>query len=202
MRDFIAVSGQTETGRRPGSMDMTEDYGLVRCLFEFSIGISLFYLRDLLKDKINSRVSDFFAFISVVSIVVCLQMDSGDLLSVGISALLIFFLSLSDGRLTKVLNLRMFQFFGKISFSIYVWHAFFGKVFESTYKSLGNPLVSLATGAALYFGLSLFIIVFSSFSYDLIEVKFSKFLKNKFLKKPKQKEQNFFVQKIHEEFQL
>ncbi len=165
-----------------GSMDMTEDYGLIRCLFEFSIGISLFYLRNLLKDKLNSGFCDIASFVTSALIFACLQTDAGDIYVVGLSAFSVFFLSLSEGRFTRFLNLPVLKFIGQISFSLYIWHAFFGKVFESLYASIGTPSVSLLTGAGLYLGLSLFIVAFSSLSYEFIELRLTKFLKNKLLK--------------------
>ncbi len=163
----------------PGNINMTEDFGLVRCVFEFSIGIGLFYLRNLLKDKVSTKAWDFLSGLTMILSFVCLQYEMPDILSVGLSAFLVFFLSLANGRFSNILNLRIFKFLGQISFSIYIWHAFFGKVFESLYVYFGTPSMSLALGAALYFGLGLFIIAFSRFSYDLIEVRLAKLLKSK-----------------------
>ena len=137
---------------------MTEDYGLVRCLFEFSIGIGLFYLRDLIQDKMDTKLCDCLSGITLILSFACLHYELADILSVVLSAFLVFFLSLADGRLSKILNMRIFKFIGQISFSIYIWHAFFGKLFESAYAYFGKPIVSLSLGAALYLGLGLFIV--------------------------------------------
>ena len=131
----------------------------------------------------DTKLCDCLSGITLILSFACLHYELADILSVVLSAFLVFFLSLADGRLSKILNMRIFKFIGQISFSIYIWHAFFGKLFESAYAYFGKPIVSLSLGAALYLGLGLFIVAFSRLSYDLIEVRLAHFLKRKLTSK-------------------
>lgn len=156
----------------PADLDMTEDFGIVRCLLEFTVGMGLFHFRDLTKAEMKGSDCDILAWISSFAILLVMQMQLADINVILLFIFLIFFLSLANGSLARLLNHRVLHFLGKISFSIYVWHAFFGKLFENSYHSLGEPKMSLIAGGLSYLLLCILIVGFSVISYEVFEKRF------------------------------
>ena len=102
---------------------------------------------------------------------------------------LIFFFSIlillkTDGAITKLLDSRFIQFLGKISYSVYLNHllliTILPKFFFNFLKLDQNKFTEIGV---LIFS-CVFILFYSSFTYKYIELKGSKFLKEKLLKQP------------------
>jgi len=118
-----------------GTLDLLRERGgLMRCLFQVGMGVSLFQLHDLIRNQNPMRggkaasvlpgLFDATAALSFVAIFVIFTYTNNDLYFVPLAGVLIFCLSLSEGLFSKFLSLRPLVLLGEISFSIYMLHAF------------------------------------------------------------------------------
>ena len=111
-------------------IDATYDYAIFRCALGFFSG----FLVYLAYDRFLSRHRPGFLVLSVVEIAACV-LAGAFVARVGYQALslaapLIFSVCVAvfvwdDGVISRLLRLRPFQFLGKVSYTVYISHAFF-----------------------------------------------------------------------------
>lgn len=166
-----------------GTLDITYDYGYIRCASEFLIGLGIYRL------YMNGRVPAFMA--SDGMIVVCgvlilavLHFGGADILVVPLFAFLVLALSLNEGRAKAILGLRHLQFVGRISYSIYMVHGLvfllFWNLIPYVQKTWGLGKLSGLNAwafAAVFMTLTLWL---SAFTYNHIEVTWRRRLKQVF----------------------
>lgn len=105
-----------------GNMDTTWEFGLFRCISEFSIGI-------LVYQAFKSRIGRGFFQKDVVGVglltmvVACMHYGVEDIFTVGVFAFVILSLAYNKGMLNRLATYRAPQFFGDISFSLYMFQA-------------------------------------------------------------------------------
>jgi peptidoglycan/LPS O-acetylase OafA/YrhL len=114
-----------------GQIDTDYDYGFIRCLFGFFIGVACYdvYLLITRKERIRGNISAAMSLIEICSIglvvsFVCL-FGSGPI-SIGaplVFGLTVIVFSLEKGVVSKILKARPFVFLGALSYSIYMVHA-------------------------------------------------------------------------------
>jgi peptidoglycan/LPS O-acetylase OafA/YrhL len=101
------------------SMDISIDYGFLRGVGGFILGILIFGVYA------NGRARNFFstdivAYGMIVITLFCLHKDISDLLSVITFAGLVLSFAANKGSLHRLCSFRPLQFLGKISYSIYL----------------------------------------------------------------------------------
>ena len=105
-----------------GNLNTTWEFGLFRCISEFSIGI-------LVYQAFGSEIGRGFFQKDVVGVgfltmvVVCMHYGVQDIITVGFFAAVILSLAYNKGVLYRLASLRTARFFGDISFSLYMFQA-------------------------------------------------------------------------------
>ncbi|MCG7531173.1 acyltransferase [Psychrobium sp. MM17-31] len=103
------------------NLDITFDRGLLRCLFEFSIGACLyvFYQRGIAQSALSlNRI----ALITLVAVIAVLHWRLNDLLIIPLFCLLILTAVYNRSHFYHLLMTPALQYLGKISYSIYMMH--------------------------------------------------------------------------------
>jgi peptidoglycan/LPS O-acetylase OafA/YrhL len=110
---YLAVGRQT--------LDITFDYGVIRCLGGFLIGLGLYRLQRSLP-PLSPAVTDGLALSAFAGIVPVMHFDANDLLIVPLFALLVVTGASARGRLNRVLASAVPHYLGRISYSTYLVH--------------------------------------------------------------------------------
>jgi peptidoglycan/LPS O-acetylase OafA/YrhL len=154
-------------------MDFMHGNGWIRCLFGFTAGLLLYRISQLTEAAANRRLFDRGAFVFLVAQFLMLQFMKEEFVFVLLSVGLIFCLSHAEGSVTRVLNSKPLLYLGEISFSIYMWHALIGKMFQDAYRAAGLPTLSVPVSIGLLIALIGVILVVSAVSYHVIELRLS-----------------------------
>lgn len=163
-----------------GEYLLAYDYGFIRGIFCFCLGI--FTYEILNKRSFNLSVLEIpFLIFLVVGMYAVHHLDLNlwklafpFFFSVGV----IIFCS-SKGMVTKLLLTKPFQYLGKISYSIYLNHAIVLILLNVIlFRIIKLPQTEPVIGLSLLISISI-TIIYSHFTYEWIENKFSKYLKNK-----------------------
>lgn len=153
---------------------------------EFGWGILIGFLITNEKFK-NIRMKQSFLNISIALIILYLgrvmrltefvqynfligtvgKIMSGPIMTLGF-AMLVFMSLTSNGHLSRFLSLPIFQFLGKLSYGIYLWHVLFITVASLIVDPNAGPFVLLLTFVAV----SLCSIGLSWLTYHLIELRY------------------------------
>lgn len=162
---------------------LTGDYGFVRGIGGFNLGVLVFMLYDNLKIKI----SEIYVYIFAVLIIICLNLinvnhDNFTLLFPFIFSFFIFLIAKSKNSLIiSFLLTKPLQYLGKISFSIYLNHKIVFLLMTKTIFML-FPNEQSQTLLFIVLLLCLFVVlVYSNYTYKIIELRFSKYLKTKII---------------------
>lgn len=125
------------------NLDITFNYGFVRCLCEFVIGLGLYrlYQRRLLA-RLLAR--DILLGVLTLIILVIFHWRLPDLLVVPVFCVLILAAAYNQTRVARLLNLRWLQYLGDISYSVYLVHGIWFMVFWFAF-----PFLKLQLGDAL-----------------------------------------------------
>lgn len=158
------------------NLDITFNYGFFRCLFEFNIGLAIYQL--FLHNKMRLWLAkDWAAILLLCSIAVIFHTRTNDLLIVPIFSLLILALAYNQTKIEALLNKPVFQYLGKISYSIYMVHCLWFMVFWFSLPQLkGLGLVEFSSAQKLLYVI-LFVsltLISSHFTHYYVELKFQK----------------------------
>ena len=125
---YVAVGRQT--------LDITFDYGVVRCLGGFLIGLGLYRLRRSIP-PLSSAFTDGLALSALAGILIVMHLDANDLLIVPFFALLVLTGASARGRLNRALASAVPHYLGRISYSIYLVHGLVFMLFWFGAPALG-----------------------------------------------------------------
>ncbi len=175
----------------------TMKWGFVRGLVCFMAGFYTFKLYIKNKDITLNKYLEYLVAILLVLIfyIRYYYVTNVELYSLFVIPLFfgisIFVFALSSGAIVRLMGNKVFQFLGKISYSLYLNHAIMMVIFTKLiFGFLKVPVTELAVSLTIIAYL-FFIIVYSYFTYTFIEVKGKKFLQNFY---PfKRKESSFIV---------
>jgi peptidoglycan/LPS O-acetylase OafA/YrhL len=156
------------------------DYGFVRGIIGFLVG-NLVYKSSKILPKINANIEYILcgALLVVIFLLDTLKGNTFFELIIpfcfGIS---IFILLRTEGWISKLLDMQIFQYLGKLSYSIYLNHAVIILVF---YRLLDYfvPLESIPEIAQILLLICVLVVIvlYSNLTYVFIELKGSTFLK-------------------------
>lgn len=158
------------------NLDITFNYGFFRCLFEFNIGLAIYQL--FLQDKMRTWLAkDWAAILLLVAIAVIFHTRSNDLLIIPCFGLLILALAYNNTKIDGLLNKPIFQYLGKISYSIYMVHCLWFMVFWFALPQLKTLGVAEFSSIQKLLYTILFItltLISSHFTHYYMELKFQR----------------------------
>jgi peptidoglycan/LPS O-acetylase OafA/YrhL len=165
-----------------GNLDITFDYGWVRCVAEFSLGAVLYqmYQKRLGKDALSKSISFLCAFGFIVLI---FHFSWNDLFIIPTFCLLLLATAYNNGAVKTILETRIFKYIGDISYSIYMMHGVWFMVFWYClpYLKSNYGIETLTLGMKVLFVMLFMGLTFLSahFTYHFVEVKSRKWLKKR-----------------------
>ena len=165
------------------------DFGFVRGLIAFNLGYFVWYLGN--KNIKIPNIMEIFIPVLLLILFYYLnfysthQPETRQLLGIFVVPLFFSFSILSfiktEGLVSKLLNLKIFQFLGDISYSIYLNHYLIVLLFPQFIFSFFGLSQSSLNQVFIFILTTLVVIVYSNFTYKYIEIRFTKYLKSKFL---------------------
>ncbi|AZQ61712.1 acyltransferase [Flammeovirga pectinis] len=164
------------------SLDITWDYGFLRCLFSFVIGVNLYRVYTWKHGK--EQLSKDYVFVGLlVTIFLGFHFKFYDLIFIPLFSLLIVAAAYNNTKVKSILEKPFFEYIGKISYSIYLIHGlvffFFWFQFPQWKVEFGwDEMPSLWRLAYIFVFLGS-TILFSMFSYHFVEVKARNWLRKK-----------------------
>ncbi|NME71309.1 acyltransferase family protein [Flammeovirga aprica] len=105
------------------SLNITWDYGFIRCILEFMLGVNLYYLYfNRAGFKILSK--DISFIISLLLVPLAFHFKINDLLLIPIFALLILTTSYNNGKVRDVFEHQLPKALGEMSYTLFLAHTF------------------------------------------------------------------------------
>ncbi len=168
----------------PHNLDSTFDYGYLRGLAGFIIGMLLYkaYETGLL---LKTFQKDITAVIVILATVLCLHIGLNDGIYIILFAVIVFAFALNNGKLNIICNNRFAQYIGKISYSIYLVQLFPAMPFMMGLKLPGVKYSNYFASAGFWMGLGycliyiILVIGLSSLTYYTIEKPCRKYINAK-----------------------
>ena len=110
------------------NLDITFDFGFLRCLFEFSLGVVSYqlYQRNL-GNKLLSQ--DWGLQLTLVAILAIFHWQLNDLLTIPLFMTLVLCAAYNQGRVLRMMSGGVWQYLGRTSYSIYLMHGVWFMVF-------------------------------------------------------------------------
>lgn len=151
-----------------GTLDITYDFGIVRCLGGFLIGLGLYQICRI-DASIPARLADGLAAASLTGLVAVMHVGGLDLLAIPLFAVLVAALGASGGWMRRWFSTPILQYLGRISYSIYLVHGLVFLGFWYAAPALGWRMETPTEAwlfAAAFLGLT---IAGAALTYRLIE---------------------------------
>ncbi len=164
---------------RDGHLDITYDYGFIRCFFEFIAGMLLYNLfrNRLFEGFFGSSFTFVVAAICGISI---MHLDLNDVLIIPVFSVLILAAAQNAGLPAKILNTSFLNFLGEISYSIYLMHAFLQIIIMKLFKVFLPPNFIQNLGEIQSLGVLFVLLIFvcfcSAITYRVVEIRSRDFL--------------------------
>ena len=169
-----------------GDLNATYDYGIVRCLAGFFIGVTIFELTRQARDDFRSSIGRInvaqLATTAAFFLVMALFSGAGIVTIIPVFIGSVVLLQFDTGIVAKLLMTPVAQFLGRISYSIYMVHQVVLNVEAAVLKrvfqipSIVDPTTqvpvfqtSQGLGDLLLVGSLLIIVVISDLTYKVIE---------------------------------
>ncbi len=110
------------------NLDITFDFGFLRCLFEFTLGVISYQLyQHNLGNKLLSNDSIFL--ITLIAICTIFHWQFNDLLVVPLFVILVLCAAYNQNKVLALMSGAIWQYLGRISYSIYLMHGVWFMVF-------------------------------------------------------------------------
>jgi len=181
---LMAVTGYVGLAFERGNLNITVDWGIIRCLAGFFLGMLIFRFRETDIPCRSRMVTDAFGIAAMIAAVLTMSLTSGPfiVLVIPIFVIGIAFLQTDQGALARFLISSPMQFLGRISYSIYMVHSFLVVcllivlkrlfVLPSAVNSMReNPIVmvNLWVGDLLVLGTVALVVATASATYAFVE---------------------------------
>ncbi|GAB4039120.1 acyltransferase family protein [Spirosoma jeollabukense] len=160
---------------RVNSIDVTYDYGFVRCFFGFLFGMLIY---DLYKIKwLYATLKSSLLWMGLVALIfITLSIHIPDMITVLLFAAIVLMSAYNSGAANVLLNLRPLVWLGDISYSLYLMHLpimyfllIYIKRFPSITFSASMPVLWLYSFAYITI-----VLLISALTYNVIELPMRK----------------------------
>lgn len=164
-----------------GKLDITFDYGWLRCFAEFTLGIITYqiYLSNFSKKILGKP---WLNSLLLLGITLLFHFNAHDLMVIPVFMILLLSVAHQTNSSESFLNHKVVNYLGKISYSVYMIHGIWFMVYWFTFPYLKTQyhLESLSLFMKLVYVISFvgFTIISAHFTYYGIELKCRNWLKN------------------------
>lgn len=166
-----AINGSFDPNTK-ATLDVTYDYGFVRCFFGFLFGMLIY---ELYRVRLGYRYlkTTLAWLLAITAIVIAMTLSASDFILIILFAAVILVSVYTEGIGKYILNLKPLIYLGDISYSLYLMHLpimYF--LFNYFKKSQHIQLENLDWGTTWFYTVMYLIIVIciSSLTYRFIEV--------------------------------
>ena len=168
-----------------GNLDYTINFGTLRCLCSFIIGVGIYQAYLSLHNTTSAFGKDWACFVSVVTTLLALTYGVNDVLIVLLFGAILITASLNVGRVKKALNVKPLMFLGDISYSIYMmqifWLTAWNMWVDIVYKPSHVDILPTLSTKILWLVLTVAMLIVSSYlTYRYIELPAKRFLRRRF----------------------
>ena len=172
-----------DTGSAPGT-SLGRIAGTFQCLFEFTIGVSVYQIYKTIRDQQTIWSKDWMMFLVVIGVILILHFDVYPVFIIPFFSAFLLCASLNTGLPSRFLNSKPLVFLGDVSYSIYLTHVFWmfslGRLWVELYFKPTYPGVA-PTYVDHFFWLTTmltFLIGFSYLTYRYVELPAQKKLRS------------------------
>ena len=159
----------------PHNLNTTYDYGFLRGLAGFAAGMLLYLLYELNTFRVFFS-KDILAFLCIISVAACLHFGLPDIITILSFSLLILAFACNCNMLHKICNHFILQYFGLISYSIYLMQIFLQEPFSRGLRlpgvtgfGRGRQNIAFVSGLGYCIIYLLLLVGISSITYYFIE---------------------------------
>jgi peptidoglycan/LPS O-acetylase OafA/YrhL len=158
-----------------GTLGVTYDYALIRCILEAAIGMLLYELvRAPPPGLAWLATRDWVRWPLLIAPLVLMQLHVHEVALVAVFALMIPALAFADGTLDRFLRWAPVRHVGVVSYSLYMCHylvlIFVGPVLKRLHLSPSHDDLGLATLIAVHLGFLALCVAVATVLYYLVEV--------------------------------
>ncbi|HET7413071.1 MAG TPA: acyltransferase [Pararhizobium sp.] len=125
-------------------LDLTNRFGLFRCLFEFGIGVLIY--RYFPQIRLRTITNDILAVTAILAVLLALHLRVDDIFMPFAFAGLVLLLASNRGAVSRTLSSRPLFRLGEISYSIYMSHFFVLRLAEVLSLSVRDSAVGSDLG--------------------------------------------------------
>jgi len=164
------------------NLDITFDFGFLRCLLEFTLGVTSY---KAYKQNIGRKLfqKDRYFLLTLFALFAIFHWRLNDLLTIPLFLALVLCAAFNQHNMLRLLSTSIPQYLGKISYSIYLMHGVWFMVFWFFLPLLKRSglIESLSISQTIIYIISFLMltIVSAMYSYRYIEVPFRYLFKNK-----------------------
>jgi peptidoglycan/LPS O-acetylase OafA/YrhL len=166
------------------NLDITYDWGGVRCLAGFFLGSTLALQRKLLCRVISARALPILEVAVVGAVITLMSVVKGPAVLLVIPSFILMIILLQDdgGPIARILQYKLIQYLGRISYSIYMVQLLVGLNISILVKHIFHPPISIDqrthqmalainpwAGDGILAATIAVIIIISSITFELIE---------------------------------
>jgi len=159
----------------PHNLNTTYDYGYLRGIAGFALGMIVYKMYQLPTLK-NLFQKDITSLLITFLLVLAMHFALNDAICVSLFATMVLGFSLNNGKLHKLCNMRLVQYVGKISYSIYLMQIFLQEPFSKGLRlpgvigyGRGRQNIEFANGFMFCLIYLVLLLGISSITYYVIE---------------------------------
>jgi peptidoglycan/LPS O-acetylase OafA/YrhL len=157
-----------------GNMEYTYDYGFIRCMFGFLLGMYAYLFASKLKRKIDTRVATIteIGLLGLTGYFLSVFNTSYHWIMPFWFAIIIIFFSTETGSVAKLFAHSRLKFLGELSFSYYLNHIVIIRVFDLLFFKVIKLNHSRTSDAVFLLFVFSTVQVVSMFTYKYVELRF------------------------------
>jgi peptidoglycan/LPS O-acetylase OafA/YrhL len=153
-----------------GTLDTSFDWGVLRCLPTFTIGMLLYRFYAAPLPRIKHVVgSDWMLAATGIGVLVMLHLAANEIVIIGGFALLVLSGSLNCGAIGRFLSIWPFHRLGVQSYSIYLTHGLIQRIWQFLFYRLFHSAMSTPAAYLALLVIMVTVVVMSGLTYRYIE---------------------------------